>query len=72
MPSDSLSARLATITTDTGAFAPGHRDFARYDNPGLCRAAALVTREDYGGHLLPRNGRLCMEICRLKIRSQPV
>src|ERR1035437_7796607 len=38
------SARLATITTDTGAFAPGHRDFSRYDTPGLCLAAAKWTR----------------------------
>lgn len=37
------SAQLATITTDTGAFAPGHRDFSRYDTPGLCRAAARWT-----------------------------
>ena len=35
-----LPDSLATITTDTGAFAPGHRDFARYDTPGLCLAAA--------------------------------
>jgi hypothetical protein len=34
---------LATITTDTGAFAPGHRDFSHYDTPGLCWAAASIT-----------------------------
>lgn len=39
----SLPARLATITTDTGDFALGHRDFSRYDTPGWCRAAALTT-----------------------------
>ena len=44
---DTLAARLATITTDTGAFAPGHRDFSRYDTPGLCRAAARVTRASF-------------------------
>lgn len=31
---------LATITTDTGAYAPGHHDFSRYTTPGLCQAAA--------------------------------
>lgn len=41
---DSLPARLATITTDTGAFAPGRRNFADYDAPGLCLAAATWTR----------------------------
>jgi hypothetical protein len=34
------SARLATITTDTGAFAPGEQDFTRYDTPALCLVAA--------------------------------
>jgi hypothetical protein len=34
---------LSTDTTDTGAFALGHRDFSRYDTPGLCRAAARWT-----------------------------
>ena len=37
---EAVSAALATISTDTGALAPGHRDFARYDTPGLCGAAA--------------------------------
>ena len=37
---DSLAAQLAGITTDTGAFAPGHKDFAHYNVPGLCLAAA--------------------------------
>ena len=36
----SLIAQLATITTDTGAFAPGHHQFARYETPGQCWAAA--------------------------------
>ena len=40
-------ATLATITTDTGAFAPGHRDFSRYNTPGLCRAAARETRAGF-------------------------
>lgn len=40
---DTLAARLATITTDTGAFAPGFRDFSRFNTPGLCLAAARVT-----------------------------
>ena len=31
---------LATITTDTGAFASGWRDFSRYTNPVLCVNAA--------------------------------
>lgn len=43
-PRDTLDAQLAMITTDTGAFAPGHRDFSNYDTPGLCLAAARVTR----------------------------
>lgn len=34
---------LATISTDTGALAPGHQDFSRYDKPGLCLAAAIGT-----------------------------
>jgi hypothetical protein len=37
---DTVAARLATITTDTGAFAPGEQDFTRYDTPGLCLVAA--------------------------------
>jgi hypothetical protein len=39
---DSLadSAQLETITTDTGAFAPGRRDFTRYTVPALCLIAA--------------------------------
>lgn len=38
-----LPDSLATITTDTGDFAPGPTAFSRYPTPGLCRAAALVT-----------------------------
>ena len=41
---DTLAAQLATITTDTGAFAVGHRDFRRYDTPGYCLAAAFAAR----------------------------
>ena len=37
---DTLATQLATITTDTGPFAPGRRDFARYDTPELCLIAA--------------------------------
>jgi hypothetical protein len=37
---DTVAARLATITTDTGAFALGEQDFTRYDTPGLCLIAA--------------------------------
>lgn len=48
---DTLAARLATITTDTGDFAPGHRDFSRYDNPGLCLAAAQVTHAQFQGSI---------------------
>lgn len=36
----SLPANLATITTDTGEFAPGPREFTRYSNPTMCLAAA--------------------------------
>lgn len=43
VPDTALPATLATISTDTGALAPGHRDFAHYDAPGLCLAAAKVT-----------------------------
>lgn len=42
---DSLTPQLATITTDTGAFAPGRRDFSRYDNPWLCLMAAVATKQ---------------------------
>jgi hypothetical protein len=38
-----LPAALATITTDTGEFAPGHRDFTRYTDPLLCSIAAQNT-----------------------------
>lgn len=39
-----LPPHLATITTDTGALAPGHRDFSRYRAPQLCLAAVQTTR----------------------------
>ena len=38
-----LPDSLATITTDTGVFAPGPTSFARFTVSGLCRAAALYT-----------------------------
>lgn len=38
----STDAQLATITTDTGAFAPGHVSFVRYTAPGPCLQAALL------------------------------
>lgn len=41
------TARLATITTDTGAFAPGHRDFARYTTPMLCLTMARLTQATF-------------------------
>ena len=34
----------ATITTDTGDFSPGHRDFTRYTTLHLCRIAVQRTR----------------------------
>lgn len=37
--------QLASITTDTGTFAEGHKDFQRYTTPGLCAAAAGLTAE---------------------------
>ena len=37
-----LPSQLATITTDTGAFAPGRKNFARYDTPALCAGAAYL------------------------------
>lgn len=41
---DTLTVNLSTITTDTGAFAPGHREFSRYGTIGLCLAAAHVAQ----------------------------
>ena len=35
-----IPASLTGITTDTGAFRPGHTDFARYANPLACVDAA--------------------------------
>ena len=40
-----LPPALASITTDTGAFAPGHQNFSDYTVPGLCAAAAATTAE---------------------------
>lgn len=39
VPQGATPAQLASITTDTGAFTPGHRDFARYTTPLECVAA---------------------------------
>ena len=38
-----ISVQLSTITTDTGDFAPGHRDFSRYDHVDLCAVATRNT-----------------------------
>ena len=48
---DTFTAQLATITTDTGAFAPGHHDFSHYNTPGLCRAAAVGALEGFQNSL---------------------
>jgi hypothetical protein len=40
LPPTGLPARWATLTTDTGDYASGHRDFARYTTPLLCVEAA--------------------------------
>jgi hypothetical protein len=40
-----LPRELATITTDTGAFAPGHRDWSRYTTLEMCLAAVVHTRD---------------------------
>ena len=46
LPRDTTpEAPFTTITTDTGAFAPGHRDFSRYDVPTFCLQAARRTDE---------------------------
>jgi hypothetical protein len=39
-----LPKALATITTDTGDFAPGHHDFTRYTDLRWCLVAATDTR----------------------------
>ena len=44
LPDTTLAAQLATITTDTGAFAPGRKDFTRYDSPALCLGAAEMAK----------------------------
>ncbi|HXC25531.1 MAG TPA: hypothetical protein VNU46_06410 [Gemmatimonadaceae bacterium] len=46
-----VPASLATITADTGAFAPGNRDFTRFTTPVWCWAAAAHTREVLRGRL---------------------
>lgn len=40
---DHIQDSLATITTDTGAFAPGDKNFSHYQVPGLCLTAARNT-----------------------------
>jgi hypothetical protein len=40
LPATGLPAHGAAFTTDTGDYAPGHRDFARYTTPLFCVAAA--------------------------------
>lgn len=40
-----MAAQLAAITTDTGDFAPGHRDFARYATPLQCLEGARLRRD---------------------------
>jgi hypothetical protein len=39
------SVPLATITTDTGAFAPGNKDFTRFTTPGQCLGAVGVASD---------------------------
>ncbi|HXC24488.1 MAG TPA: hypothetical protein VNU46_01135 [Gemmatimonadaceae bacterium] len=48
--------QLATVTTDTGEWAPGHRDWTRYTDPLLCLEAARLTREVLRGGLAVRAG----------------
>src|ERR1035437_3084756 len=51
---DSILDRLATITTDTGAFFPGHTSFPRYTVPSLCLAAAHNTLDVVQGTIAVR------------------
>lgn len=44
---DTLTAALASITTDTGDLVRGHTDFSRYTTPELCLAAAQSTLDDF-------------------------
>ena len=44
---DVKDTTLSTITTDTGAFAPGPRDFASYNHPGICVGAAEVVQATF-------------------------
>lgn len=39
------SVNFATITTDTGALAPGNRDFSRFSTPGACLGAVDLATE---------------------------
>lgn len=44
-PQHGVSVNLATITTDTGAFAPGNKDFTRFAVPAQCIAAVEIARD---------------------------
>lgn len=39
-----LEAQILTSPADTGRMAWGHKDFGRYDRPGMCDRAAMLTR----------------------------
>lgn len=39
-----LQAQVLTSPADTGRMAWGHKDFNRYDRPGMCDRAAMLTR----------------------------
>ena len=44
LPIFPIHAQAGAITTDTGALAPGHRDFSRYTTLPLCYAAVRTTQ----------------------------
>lgn len=44
-PSGTVADSLAHVTTDTGALAPGHKTFTRYETPGMCLAGAWNARD---------------------------
>ena len=43
LPGDTVP--LATITTDTGALAPGNTEFSRFSTPGMCIAAVGIAQD---------------------------
>ena len=45
-PQHVLPAQLASITTDTGSLAPGHREFSHYTTPSLCLAAVKTAQDE--------------------------